>query len=69
MVERQRHGLAGIEIAATARNTRSRRHHRRDRRRRGIDLQRASGIGHGAGEIGGIAGAIGDGRGIGIDRA
>ena len=28
-----------------------------------------AGIGHGAGEIGGIAGAIGDGRGIGIDRA
>ena len=35
----------------------------------GIDLQCAGGIGHGAGEIGGIAGTIGDGRGIGVDRA
>ena len=62
--ERQRHDLAGIEIAVHGGVSDIPDHCRRD----GVHLQRAGGAGHSAGEIGGIAGAIGDGRGIGIDR-
>ena len=54
--ERQRDGLAGVQIAARSVIC----HHRRDRRRRGVDLQRAGRVGHRAGEVGRIAGAVGD---------
>ena len=37
-------------------------------RRRGVDLQRAGRVGHRTGEIGGVAGAVLDGRGAEIDR-
>ena len=67
-IERQCHSLAGIEVACPGGDPGSRSHHRRYRRRRGVDLQRAGGVGHGAGEIGGIAGAISDGRRVLIDR-
>ena len=67
-VQRQRDDLAGIKIAGPAADAGPRRHHRRHRRRRGVDLQRAGRVGHRAGEVGGIAGTIGDGRGVEIDR-
>ena len=67
-VERQGYRAAGVKIARAVADTGSRCHHRRYCRRRGVDLQYAGRVGHSAREIGGIAGAIGDGRGIGIDR-
>ena len=60
-VERQRDGLAGIEVAA-----RRRLRQRRYRRRRGVDLRAALGQA-GEREVGGIAGAVGDGRAVEID--
>ena len=60
-VERERDGLAGIEVAA-----RRRLDQRRDGRRCGVDLRAALGQ-TGEREIGGIAGAVGDGRGVEID--
>ena len=43
-VERQRHHVAGLEVAVR-RDAGARRHHRRYRRRRGVDLQRAGWVG------------------------
>ena len=61
-VERQRDGLAGIEVAART-VTRS----AMNRRCSGIDLR--AGLGQaGERQIGGIAGAVGDGGGVEIDR-
>ena len=60
--------LAGAEVAGAGRDAGAGRHHRRHRRRRGVDLQRAGRVGHRTGEIGGIAGAVLDGRGAEIDR-
>ena len=60
-VERQRDGLAGIEVAA-----RGRLDQRRDGRRHGVDLRAALGQA-GEREIGGIAGAVGDGCRVEID--
>ena len=67
-VERQRHHAAGPKVARAGRDAGAGRHHRRHRRRRGVDLQRAGRVGHRTGEIGGIAGAVLDGRGAEIDR-
>ena len=59
-VDRQRDGLAGVEVASR-RDAGARRRHRRYRRRRGVDLR--AGLGQaGQREVGGIAGAVGDGR-------
>ena len=66
-VERQRHGLAGIKVAAAAADAGSRRHQRRHRRRRGVDLRAALGQA-GQRQVGGIAGAVGDRRAVEIDR-
>ena len=55
-------GLAGVEVAA-----RGRLHQRRYRRRRGVDLRAALGQA-GERQVGGIAGAIGDGGRVEIDR-
>ena len=63
-VHRQRHHAAGPEVAGPCRDAGARSHHRGHRRRRGIDLQRAGGIGHRAGQVGRIAGAVLDGRAI-----
>ena len=60
-IERQGDGLAGIEVAAR-RRLGQRRYGRRD----GIDLRSALGQA-GEREIGGVAGAVGDGRRVEID--
>ena len=49
-VDRQRHDVAGSEIAGAGRDAGAGRHHRGHRRRRGVDLQRAGRVGHRAGE-------------------
>ena len=67
-VQRQRHHAARLQVAGAGRDAGARRHHRRHRRRRGVDLQGAGRVGHRAGEIGGIAGAVRDGRRTEIDR-
>ena len=61
-VQRQRHHAAGCQVAGARRDAGAGRHHRRHRGCRGVDLQGAGRVGHRAGEIGGIAGAIRDGR-------
>ncbi len=61
-VERQRHHAAGREVAGAGRDAGAGGHHRRHRRRRGVDLQGAGRVGHRTGEVGGIAGAVLDGR-------
>ena len=62
-VERQRYGLAGIESPLDG----DRRPSDDDRRRRGVDLR--AGLGQaGERQIGGIAGAVGDGGAVEIDR-
>ena len=66
-VQRQRDGLAGVKVAGAAADASSRRHYRRHGRRRGIDLRTALGQA-GERQIGGIAGTVGDGGGVEIDR-
>ena len=61
-VDRQRHHAAGREVAGTRRDAGAGRHHRRHRRRRGVDLQRAGRVGHRARKVGRVAGAVLDGR-------
>ena len=60
-IQGQRNGLAGIEFAAGGRF-----HQRRNSRRKGVDLRAALGQA-GEREVGGIAGAVGDGRRVEID--
>ena len=61
--ERQRHRLAGVKVAVQRRFRYP--HHRRYG---GVDLQRSGRVGHRAREVGGIAGTVGDGRRVLIDR-
>ena len=56
--------LPALKVAGAGGDAGAGRHHRGHRRRRGVDLQRAGRIGHRPGQVGGIAGAVLDGRAV-----
>ena len=67
-VERQRHHAARGEVAGASRDAGAGGYHRRHRRRRAVDLQRASRVGDRAGEAGRGPCPVLDGRRVQVDR-